>query len=83
LELAGCGIQTAALAFGSTIYTGATEEYNGTSWTSSNPLNTVRGSLGGAGIQTAALAFGGYTGTAQTGATELYDGTTWTSNPKV
>jgi hypothetical protein len=38
----------------------ATEEYNGTSWTS-NPtgLNTARHALSGAGIQTAALAFGG------------------------
>jgi hypothetical protein len=44
--------------------TGATEEYNGTSWTSSNSLNTARRRLGGAGIQTAALAFGGYSGTA-------------------
>jgi hypothetical protein len=37
-DLAGAGIQTAALAFGgiSPSYTGATEEYDGTSWTS-NP----------------------------------------------
>jgi hypothetical protein len=44
-ELAGCGTQTAALAFGGTVppATGATEEYDGTSWTS-NPtgLNTAR-----------------------------------------
>jgi hypothetical protein len=38
-----------------------TEEYNGTSWTTTNPLNTTRRALGGVGIQTAALAFGGYT----------------------
>jgi hypothetical protein len=33
--LAGAGTQTAALAFGGNVppYTGATEEYNGTSWT--------------------------------------------------
>jgi hypothetical protein len=35
--LAGAGIQTAALAFGGLIhlYTGATEEYDGTTWTTS------------------------------------------------
>jgi hypothetical protein len=42
--------------------TGATEEYDGSTWTS-NPtgLNTARYVLAGAGTQTAALAFGGYT----------------------
>jgi hypothetical protein len=43
--LAGAGTQTAGLAFGgyTTAATGATEEYDGTSWTS-NPtgLNTAR-----------------------------------------
>jgi hypothetical protein len=41
--------------------TGATEEYNGSSWTS-NPtsLNTARATLAGCGTQTAGLAFGGY-----------------------
>jgi hypothetical protein len=59
-ELAGTGVQTAALAFGGVIppFTGATEEYDGTTWTS-NPtgLNTARGALAGAGTQTAALSF--------------------------
>jgi hypothetical protein len=34
-QLAGAGIQTAALAFGglTTSFTGATESYNGTAWT--------------------------------------------------
>jgi hypothetical protein len=78
--LAGAGTQTAALAFGGIPpITGATEEYNGTSWTSPGSLNTARGYLGGAGTQTAALAFGGYDGTAVTGATEEYDGTSWTT----
>jgi hypothetical protein len=75
--LAGCGTQTAALAFGGQTppVTGATEEYDGTSWTASGSLNTARENLAAAGIQTAALAFGGYTGTANSGATEEYDGT--------
>jgi hypothetical protein len=40
-----------------TAYTGATEEYDGNSWTSSNPLNTARRLLAGAGTQTAGLSF--------------------------
>jgi hypothetical protein len=64
--LAGAGIQTSALAFGgaptSPGYTGATEEYNGATWTTVNSLNTARFSLGAAGTQTAALAFGGTNG---------------------
>jgi hypothetical protein len=44
--LARAGTQTAALAFGGydgTANTGATEEYDGTNWTTStNPLNTAR-----------------------------------------
>jgi hypothetical protein len=70
------------LAFGGTPGpTAATEEYDGSTWTS-NPtgLNTARRGPAGAGTQTAALAFGGYD-TAPTGATEEYDGSTWTSNP--
>jgi hypothetical protein len=48
-------------------YTGATEEYDGSTWTT-NPgsLNTARRTaLAGAGTQTAGLAFGGYNGTGQ------------------
>jgi hypothetical protein len=35
----------------------ATEEYDGSTWTSVNSLNTARFGLGGAGTQTAALGF--------------------------
>jgi len=66
-SLGGVGIQTAALAFGGnstppgTTATGATELWNGTSWTN-NPtgLATPRGAMGSAGTQTAGLGFGGY-----------------------
>jgi hypothetical protein len=56
----------------------ATEEYDGTSWTS-NPtgLNTARLAPAGVGTQTAALAFGGDTPPVTT-VTEEYDGSTWT-----
>jgi hypothetical protein len=76
-------LQTAALAFGGTdtAATGATEEYNGSTWTS-NPtgLNTARDTLGGCGTQTAALAFGGNV-PPETGATEEYNGSTWATSP--
>jgi hypothetical protein len=67
-NLAGAGIQTAALAFGgrntTPAVTGATESYDGNSWTTSpGSLNTARQTLAGAGTQTAALAFGGETPT--------------------
>jgi hypothetical protein len=67
--------------------TGATEEYNGASWTSVNStgLNTARVYFQEvAGTQTAALGAGGYTYPPATNsaATEEYDGSTWTSgNP--
>jgi hypothetical protein len=67
----------------STTNTGATEEYDGSTWTT-NPtvLNTARAYLAGCGTQTAALAFGGSPNYLSGGtATELYDGSTWTSNP--
>jgi hypothetical protein len=72
--LAGCGTQTAALAFGgyTTANTGATEEYDGSTWTSSPAsLSTARRELGSAGTQTAALAFGGV---GPLNATEEYTG---------
>jgi hypothetical protein len=82
-EFAGAGTQTAGLAFGGSLtpgaITGATEEYDGSTWTT-NPtgLNTAREGLAGCGTQTAALAFGGNTGSF-TGATEEYNGSTWTN----
>jgi hypothetical protein len=83
-SLGAAGIQTAGLSFWWSYTptppgTAATEEYNGTTWTS-NPtgLNTVRRILAGCGTQTAALAFGG--GPPNTGATEEYNGSTWTQS---
>jgi hypothetical protein len=60
-QLSGAGLQTAALAFGGYTggSTGATEQYNGTSWTSIASMITARDLLGGCGTQAAGLAFGG------------------------
>ena len=73
------GLQTAALYFGG--YAGGprltlTEQYDGTSWTAKNALNTGRYSGGGAGTTTAALYSGGYDG-GYAGETEEFDGTSW------
>jgi len=76
--------QTAGLAFGGTTSTGpdnsgitnATEEYNGSSWTSVNNMNYSSRNFGGAGTQTSALAMGGIPVLATTGE---YDGTNWTA----
>ena len=79
--LAGAGTQTAALAFGGKTpsNTGSTEEYDGSSWTTSpGSLNDARGYLAGAGTQTSALAFGGYNNKTST---EQYDGSTWSTKP--
>ena len=77
-RLAGCGTQTAGLAFGGYIGTtvqSATEEYNGSSWTSGGNLGTARYIFqGGAGTQTAGLAFGGSIPPVSA-ATEEYNGT--------
>jgi hypothetical protein len=60
------GSPTASIVFGGatgpdagTSTTGATESYDGSSWTEVNDLNTARYALAGAGTQTAALGFGG------------------------
>ena len=77
--LAGCGIQTSALAFGGGPGSKTdTEEYNGSGWSIGGALSTARYSLGGAGTQTAGLGFGGYS-TTTLNATEEYDGSTWTA----
>ena len=81
LASANSATQTTALGFAgyrspAILYT-ATEEYNGTNWTTVNPMSLARFQLAGAGTQTAALAFGGTP--PNTNATEEYDGTSWTA----
>ena len=87
-DVGGVGTKTAGLAFGGRIgpaptsgpFTpvGNSEEYDGTSWTEGNNLNTARGEASGAGTQGAAVAFGG---DPTSNATENYDGTSWTTSP--
>jgi len=73
------GTQTAALAAGardSSPLTKNCEEYDGSTWTSVNSLNTSRDLVSfGAGIQTNAISYG------TPGSLESYDGTNWTNEP--
>jgi hypothetical protein len=78
------GTQNAGLVFGSDSPTyGQTEEYNGTTWSEQNDLNTGRYiSYGGAGTQTACVTAGGYNPAGSpafnTVVSETYNGTSWT-----
>jgi len=90
LGSASQGTTTAAMAFGGLTKGGPgsawgvdrdeTEQYNGTSWTEVNNLNTARGHVGNAGNQAGALCYGGNSGTypGQISETETWDGTSWT-----
>jgi len=86
---AGFGTQTAGVVAGGFDIPVAggtvanTEEYNGSSWTTANNMNTARfqGGSGGSGILTAGLVSGGriYETSSNSNAVEEYDGTDWTS----
>ena len=82
LALGTMGTQTAALGAGgyAPTQTNATEEYDGSNWTSGGNLGLARAALGAAGTQTAGLVFGGSTppfGFTTHNETEEYNGTTW------
>ena len=73
------GTQTAGLIGAGSPFGALAEEYNGTSWSEQNDLNTGRQNVAGAGTQTAGLLFGGQSdGTTVNTQTEAYDGTSWT-----
>ena len=85
LGSATAGSQTAALGFGGSTaepsnpaIVNNSEEYNGSSWTEGDNLNTARYNLAGAGTQTAGLGFGGYTTSTDRNESEEYNGSSWT-----
>ena len=57
----------------------ATEEYDGTNWTSGGALNTATELNGGAGTQTAGLSFNGDGGGPNPTQTEEYNGSSWST----
>ena len=85
LAAGGNSTQTAGIAFGGTTSTGpdnsgitnASEEYNGSSWVSGNPMNYSARNLGGFGEQTSAVAAGGIGPPTTLATTGEYGGTTW------
>jgi hypothetical protein len=87
--LAGAGTQTATIAAtggtnggAPTSPSNASESFNGTSWTSTSPINTTRRNARGTGLQTAALIFGGQVDGAspnKSAATESWNGSSWTT----
>ena len=88
------GTQDAALAFGGREsgsppsgpgnVTNKTEEYNGTSWSEQNNLNTETRGAAGAGTQTAGVRMGGFDGgPSEQNNFEFYDGTSWTAQPTI
>ena len=87
LAAAGNSPQTAGLCFGGTTsstpdnpgITNATEEYDGSSWTSVNNMNYSSRNLGGLGTQTSAVSAGGIGPPTYLATTGEYDGTNWTA----
>ena len=84
--LVGLGTQAAALGAGGNTGPGPSggatiaisEEWDGSSWSEGNNLNTPRDGAGGAGTQTAGLCVAGKS-SGNTDEVEEYDGTSWTS----
>ena len=80
-SLAAGGSQTAAFgAGGGPSVTNATEEYDGSSWTSGGNLTTPTQTNGGAGTLTSGLSFGGQAPAVSpiyTSVTNEYNGTSW------
>ena len=72
--------QNSGIIFGGSPYTSATEQYNGSAWTTvPGSLNTPRGYISGFGTETAAVCAGGYTTPAPgMDIVEEYNGTAWT-----
>mgnify|MGYP003137912631 CR=1 FL=1 len=76
-----CGTVSAALQFGGTGFTAATEEYNGIGWSAGGDLGSGRYGLGSTGTQTAGLAIGGYSPSVNySNSTEKYDGSSRTTS---
>jgi len=70
------GTRDAALGFGGSPATAVSAEYDGTSWTAGNNMNTPTYYRWGAGTQAAGMAAGGGGPPFKT-ETELYNGTNW------
>ena len=83
----GSGTSTAGLIFGGVApgpsVTGATEEYNGSSWSNGGtlPINLVSLGQSSNGTQDSSIAFGGTTSGPNLATNFGYDGTSWSTRP--
>jgi hypothetical protein len=77
----GLGTQTAMAKFSGPGHEKETEEYNGSSWTNVNDMNTNHFTCASFGTLTAGVAAGGHKSTTPRAiaSTEEYDGTNWSS----
>jgi hypothetical protein len=78
------GLQTAAVSCLGINFTTASQEYDGTNWSTGGTNNTARRGLNdGTGSETTGIVAGGQAPGSPAGitATELYDGSSWTSSP--
>ena len=74
----GCGTQGAAMGSGTSTDTDATQEYDGTDWSSGGNMNTARYWLSNFGTQTAGVSVAGWDGgLGET--TEEYNGSAWSA----
>ena len=80
-QIAGFGLQTAAVSIGgySTTYSAESYEYNGSSWTAGGDMSTSRERAAGCGLETTGLAMGGNNPSPYIANVEEYDGSSWTN----
>jgi hypothetical protein len=80
------GTKTNALVFGggTPTTTGATEVWNGSTWTEVNDMNTARAYHASGGLYTEGLTFGGMTpGETRVANTEIWNGTSWSETTDI
>ena len=77
----GGGPQTAAIFSGGNPTTGATEAFDGSSWTSLNSMNTARYGSGFNGTQTIGIYMGGVASPGRVDTIEEWDGVSWSTSP--
>ena len=84
-RLGGAGLQTANVVFAGTEppVSAKTEEWNGSTWTEKNDMNTARYGPFSFGVYNAAIAATGYNGSTNVNNVESWDGTNWTEVAEV
>jgi hypothetical protein len=84
-RLGGAGLQTANVVFAGAepSMSAKTEEWNGSTWTEKNDMNTARYGPFSFGVYNAAIAAAGYNGSTNVNSVESWDGTNWTEVAEV